>query len=87
MKDGFSWEKGTIRKVIGESFVISSMKRRWMIWGVALTVGALAVGITRAWAAPVEVGEVDWGRDYEAALAKAKESGKPVLILFQEVPG
>ena len=38
-------------------------------------------------AAPVELGEVKWGRDYEAALADSVESRRPVLILFQEVPG
>ncbi len=36
---------------------------------------------------PVEVGKVGWGRDHDAALAKAKETGKPVFMLFQEVPG
>lgn len=36
---------------------------------------------------PVEVGTVRWQRDYDAALAAAKTSGKPVFLLFQEVPG
>lgn len=36
---------------------------------------------------PIEVGTVRWQRDYEAALASAKKSGKPVFLLFQEVPG
>jgi Thioredoxin-like len=36
---------------------------------------------------PVEVGKVRWERDYESALASAKQSGKPVFMLFQEVPG
>lgn len=36
---------------------------------------------------PVEVGMVKWGRDLDAALARSNESGKPVLLLFQEVPG
>ena len=36
---------------------------------------------------PVEVGTVRWQRDYEAALAAAKTSAKPVFLLFQEVPG
>jgi Thioredoxin-like len=36
---------------------------------------------------PVEVGTVRWQRDYEAALASAKKAGKPVFLLFQEVPG
>ncbi len=36
---------------------------------------------------PVEVGKVSWGRDFDAALAASKASGKPVFLLFQEVPG
>ncbi|WP_157594005.1 VPGUxxT family thioredoxin-like (seleno)protein, type 2 [Rubripirellula obstinata] len=36
---------------------------------------------------PIEVGTVDWSRDLDAALASSKESGKPVFLLFQEVPG
>ena len=34
-----------------------------------------------------ELGHVHWGRDLQAALAASKESGKPVLVLFDEVPG
>ena len=36
---------------------------------------------------PIEVGDVRWGRDLDAALANSAETGKPVLVLFQEVPG
>ena len=36
---------------------------------------------------PVEVGNVLWGRDFDAALKMSAASGKPVLVLFQEVPG
>lgn len=36
---------------------------------------------------PVELGSVHWSRDLDASRAKAKISGKPLLILFQEVPG
>lgn len=36
---------------------------------------------------PIEVGTVKWGRDLPEALAASKESGKPVFLLFQEVPG
>ncbi len=36
---------------------------------------------------PVEVGAVNWLRDHDVALARSKESGKPVFLLFQEVPG
>lgn len=36
---------------------------------------------------PVEVGLVKWGRDLDAALNKSAETGKPVFVLFQEIPG
>lgn len=36
---------------------------------------------------PVEVGNVNWGRSYEKALTQSKETGKPIFLLFQEVPG
>jgi hypothetical protein len=78
---------GKLRKVGEQSFVIKNMKRSWRLGGAALSAGLLAVGMA-SWAGnPVEVGTVKWGRDYDAALAAAKESGKPVLVLFQEVPG
>lgn len=35
----------------------------------------------------VELGKVNWGRDYDSALAAAKRQQKPVFLLFQEVPG
>jgi len=37
--------------------------------------------------APEELGQVTWLRDYDEALARAKVEDKPILILFQEVPG
>ncbi len=36
---------------------------------------------------PEELGIVDWLRDYDLALTKSEETNKPILILFQEVPG
>ncbi len=36
---------------------------------------------------PVEVGDVHWGRDFYASLRRSAEEGKPVLVLFQEIPG
>ncbi len=35
----------------------------------------------------VELGKVNWYRDYDTATALSKKENKPVLILFQEVPG
>ena len=36
---------------------------------------------------PIEVGDVRWGRDLDAALENSAKTGKPVLVLFQEIPG
>ncbi|MEO1530424.1 MAG: VPGUxxT family thioredoxin-like (seleno)protein, type 2 [Planctomycetota bacterium] len=36
---------------------------------------------------PVEVGDVRWSRDFDATLSASRKSRKPVLVLFQEVPG
>ena len=36
---------------------------------------------------PLEVGDVQWGRDFDAALEKSSKTGKLVLVLFQEIPG
>ena len=36
---------------------------------------------------PIELGLVHWERDYDTALARAQTEGKPVFVLFQEVPG
>ena len=36
---------------------------------------------------PVELGKVNWERNFEAGVAAAKKSEKPIFILFQEVPG
>ena len=38
-------------------------------------------------AAPVELGTVKWSRDFDTSLKTVKSSGKPMLLLFQEVPG
>lgn len=34
-----------------------------------------------------ELGIVEWRRDLPAALAESQSTGKPVMLLFQEVPG
>jgi hypothetical protein len=35
----------------------------------------------------VELGRVKWLRDFDAAKAAARKTGKPIMILFDEVPG
>ncbi len=36
---------------------------------------------------PVELGQVNWGRDLEAAKKLSTQTGKPLFVQFQEVPG
>ena len=36
---------------------------------------------------PIELGKVNWERNYETAIQQAESSEKPIFILFQEVPG
>jgi len=36
---------------------------------------------------PEELGDVRWLRSFEQAQAQSQKEGKPVLILFQEIPG
>lgn len=36
---------------------------------------------------PIELGKVNWNRNYDSAIELAKQENKPVFILFQEVPG
>ena len=36
---------------------------------------------------PVELGQVDWGRDLGAAQTLSSQTGKPLFVQFQEVPG
>ena len=51
----------------------------------------LAIGVTafsgETIKNPIEVGDVRWGRDLDAALENSAKTGKPVLVLFQEIPG
>lgn len=36
---------------------------------------------------PPELGRVRWERGLDAALARSGDAEKPVLLLFQEIPG
>lgn len=55
-----------------------------VVAGAAWVATGAAPGITGK---NPEVGDVNWGRDFPAALKAVKETGKPALVLFQEVPG
>ena len=53
----------------------------------AATVATVAMAWTDGDDVPQEFGSVSWGRELEPALARASASHKPVMLLFQEVPG
>ena len=36
---------------------------------------------------PVELGKIGWGGDFEAANVESKQTGRPLMVLFDEVPG
>lgn len=50
------------------------------------TLGAAAVADAQQ-TNPVELGRVAWLRNFDQAHAAAAKSKKPILLLFQEVPG
>ncbi len=52
-----------------------------------LTCALMAATPIMAGDPPVELGAVRWGRDLSAAQHQSATSGKPILVLFQEVPG
>lgn len=58
--------------------------RRMLAVGLIAVATAAMAGETQP---PVELGKIQWLRDFDAGMARAKEEGKPVLLLFQEVPG
>ena len=64
-----------MNKSIG--FVFSAL----MLLGCALQTGS-SLGQSQ-----VELGQVNWNRDLEAAKTLSSQTGKPLFVQFQEVPG
>lgn len=61
---------------------------RNLIRFASLTVGlSAAILIAKPLIVGPEVGEIEWPRDFDAAVEASKASGKPVFAFFQEVPG
>jgi len=58
--------------------------RLWILLFAALLM--MTSGL-RAGEEEIEVGAVHWGRNLDQALKRSGETGRPVLVLFQEVPG
>jgi hypothetical protein len=64
------------------------MKNLFLLLTICLLTGTIfAQTRTKVEGQREELGKVSWFRDYDEALSASKEANKPVLILFQEVPG
>ena len=68
--------------------------RSWVIMALGLTLCATLAVVSPGWSSgsplednPIEVGHVNWSRDYQGAVRASRQSGKPVFLFFQEVPG
>ena len=62
------------------------LKRASLAAAVSALVMTTGLGEGRA-KTPPELGDVAWRRDYAAAQRESAKSGRPMLILFDEVPG
>lgn len=73
-------------------------RRNWFLLVCVLLTGAVlsavvdgaddaARGVKSERPQPQELGAIKWRRDFDKATAEAKRTGKPLLVLFQEVPG
>lgn len=58
-----------------------------MRYGLGFLVWGLFLHLRLGGQTPVELGTVSWLRNYNTAIERGKKEQKPVLILFQEVPG
>lgn len=52
----------------------------------SLMIPLLSHGGDRAGKSPTEAGRVDWHRDYDAGRSLVTAT-KPMMLLFQEIPG
>ena len=52
-----------------------------------LTTILMMIHVAEAIENPIEAGSVNWGRDFQYALDKSAETNRPVMVLFQEIPG
>ena len=63
------------------------MKRvMWIALGL-LAGGTMLPGLATPTGDPVEIGRVKWNLDFDRATRLTRDSAKPMLLLFQEIPG
>ena len=61
--------------------------QRALVLAVFLSLFAAGIPLQAKPAPRPEIGKVSWKRDFDGALAASAKSGKPLFVLFQEVPG
>jgi hypothetical protein len=54
---------------------------------IAFVAGALLSLSAQSAKQPIELGKVVWLRNFDKAQSAAAELNRPLLVLFQEVPG
>lgn len=50
----------------------------------ALLLTLMTLGLS---ATPIELGKVNWDRKIEPSIEQSSSDGKPIFLLFQELPG
>lgn len=59
--------------------------------GLSLLVGVMMFSLANAFDDDLdtipEIGEVKWSLDLESAKHESKKTGRPLFLLFQEIPG
>ena len=63
------------------------MKNYCLVFVLLLTTCFLSLPLIAVNGNPVELGKVQWIRNYEEGIQLSAEEKKPVFLLFQEVPG
>ena len=64
------------------------MNRLFALILAIATVGSCAMpGDAQTKSQPRELGKVKWLRNFDEAKKASARTGKPILLLFQEVPG
>ena len=58
-----------------------------VVFSALVTLGLIFQSGASLGQSQVELGQVNWNRDLEAAKTLSSQTGKPLFVQFQEVPG
>jgi Thioredoxin-like len=73
-----------VRLVLGGYSMLTGIR---CLIGVAVCFAVVELPSAEASAKPPELGQVAWRRGFDESAKLASRTGKPLLVLFQEVPG